>query len=134
MATRSGQSYGGNCLSQQQRDDLLLEIAHQMGSLSKRVDTIWSQVFDTPECSGEKTRGKALKTINSKALKKTQKRSKFLLDSPRQAISHKINITHVFSNTTTRCSIILRRLKFPSICSPNIGTILGIGLTMLLKG
>jgi hypothetical protein len=84
MATRSGQSYGGNRLSQQQRDDLLLEIAHQMGSLSKRVDTLWSQVFDTPECSGEKTRGKALKTINSKALKKTQKRSKFVLDSPRQ--------------------------------------------------
>lgn len=61
MNTRSGRSYGDNQLSQQQRDDLLLDVVHKLGalshqqdSLSKRVDAIWSQLFDKPASSGEK--------------------------------------------------------------------------------
>jgi hypothetical protein len=80
MTTRSGQSYGGNRLSQQQRDDLLLEIAHQMGSLSKRVDTLWSQVFDTRECSGEKNKRES---IEDDKLKGTEEDAEEVKISPR---------------------------------------------------
>jgi hypothetical protein len=64
MNTRSGRSYGDNQLSQQQWDDLLLDVVHQLdsissqiGSISKQVDVIWDQLVDKPECVGEKEKG-----------------------------------------------------------------------------
>jgi hypothetical protein len=55
MTSQNGQ------LSQQHRDDLLLDMVQKLGtmsvqlnSLSKRVDVVWDQVIDKPENSKKK--------------------------------------------------------------------------------
>ena len=45
MSTRSGRNYAANRLSQQQCDNLLLELVNQVGNLSKRMDTVWTHLF-----------------------------------------------------------------------------------------
>jgi len=46
--------YDATQLTQQQRDELLLNLANQLGDLDKKVETMWSHHKDKPESSGDK--------------------------------------------------------------------------------
>lgn len=45
-------------LTQQQRDDLL--VVQQVESLTKRMEALWTQVFDKPESFGNKNQEEGL--------------------------------------------------------------------------
>lgn len=64
MNTRNGGPDGESQLSQQQRNDLLLDVFQKLGSmssqlssLSKRVDVVWDQLIDKPESSVNRGKG-----------------------------------------------------------------------------
>jgi hypothetical protein len=44
-------------LTQQQRDEMLLNLVNQIGDLSKKVDTMWNHHMEKPGGSGEKKDG-----------------------------------------------------------------------------
>jgi hypothetical protein len=74
MTSQSGQ------LSQQQHDDLLLDMVQKLGtmsiqlnSLSKRVDVVWDQVIDKPESSKKMRMENKLRTNQSKELTSMKK-------------------------------------------------------------
>lgn len=51
MSARSTKLYNTTHITQQQLDDILLQVVNKMGSLSKKLDVMWTLVFDKPESS-----------------------------------------------------------------------------------
>lgn len=51
MSAHSNKPYTTPRLTQQQRDDVLLEVVNQVGSLTKKLDTMWAHLFDKPRSS-----------------------------------------------------------------------------------
>jgi hypothetical protein len=69
MTSQSGQ------LSQQQHDDLLLDMVQKLGtmsiqlnSLSKRVDVVWDQVIDKPESSKKNENGEQIENESEQGI------------------------------------------------------------------
>lgn len=54
MNTRSGRAYNATQLTQQQRDEMLLNLVNQIGDLSKKVETMWNHHVEKPRGSGWK--------------------------------------------------------------------------------
>jgi len=57
MSTHSGRAYNATQLTQQQQDEMLLNLVNQIGELSKKVDTMWNHHVERPRGSGEKKNG-----------------------------------------------------------------------------
>lgn len=51
MCTRGNKHPNATRLTPQQREDLLLKVINQLGSLNKKVDVVWNHVFDKPKGS-----------------------------------------------------------------------------------
>lgn len=51
MSACSTRLYNTPNLTWQQRDDVLLEVVNQVGSIAKKFDVMWAHVFDKPKSS-----------------------------------------------------------------------------------